>query len=238
MRLSGQNWRLHRLEPANSWRRPSRRHCAQLYLRSALKRPNLQLSPTRWSTASCSTASAPPALNSRAACRSPARSCAGSSPAKHADLQPVDRPASVKVLEELATPDVQCTFAPGSFKNGQMGELEETPGLSAGAWQMRPSSRGYVEANSNRPGEAPAINPRYLSEESDRCAIIEVLRFRAAAVRRPCGRFAGAAPNGRGAIWRSGAVLTKVAKYRLLVISPPSSEFPTLECVETRVRCW
>src|SRR5205085_6987844 len=27
--------------------------------------------------------------------------------------------ASVKVLEESATPDVQCTFAPGSVKNGQ-----------------------------------------------------------------------------------------------------------------------
>ena len=41
--------------------------------------------------------------------------------------------ASVKVLEGSATPDVQVTFAPGSFKGGQIGELEETPGLSAGA---------------------------------------------------------------------------------------------------------
>ena len=85
--------------------------------------------------------------------------------------------ASVKVLEESATPDVQCTFAPGSFKDGQIGELEETPGLSAGAWQMRPLSRGYVEAKSNRPGDAPAINPRYLSEEPDRRAIIGGLRL-------------------------------------------------------------
>jgi choline dehydrogenase len=85
--------------------------------------------------------------------------------------------ASVKVLEESATPDMQCTFAPGSFKGGQIGELEETPGLSAGAWQMRPLSRGYVEARSNRPGDMPAINPRYLSEESDRRAIIGGLRF-------------------------------------------------------------
>jgi choline dehydrogenase len=54
---------------------------------------------------------------------------------------------------------VQVTFAPGSFKGGQIGELEKTPGLSAGAWQMRPLSRGYVEAKSNRPGDAPAINP-------------------------------------------------------------------------------
>jgi choline dehydrogenase-like flavoprotein len=85
--------------------------------------------------------------------------------------------ASVKVLEESATPDVQCTFAPGSFKGGQIGELEETPGLSCGAWQMRPLSRGYVEARSNRPGDMPAINPRYLSEEADRRAIVGGLRF-------------------------------------------------------------
>jgi choline dehydrogenase len=85
--------------------------------------------------------------------------------------------ASVKVLEESATPDLQCTFAPGSFKGGQIGELEETPGLSAGAWQMRPLSRGYVEAKSNRPGDMPAINPRYLSEDTDRRAIVGGLRL-------------------------------------------------------------
>src|SRR5438128_3650919 len=84
--------------------------------------------------------------------------------------------ASVKVLEEPATPDVQVTFAAGSFKAGQIGELEETPGLSSGAWQMRPLSRGYVEARSNRPGDMPAINPRYLSEESDRRAVVGGLR--------------------------------------------------------------
>ena len=85
--------------------------------------------------------------------------------------------ASVKVLEESATPDVQVTFAPGSFKGGQIGALDEKPGLSAGAWQMRPLSRGYVEARSNQPGDMPAINPRYLSEENDRRAIIGGLRF-------------------------------------------------------------
>jgi choline dehydrogenase len=85
--------------------------------------------------------------------------------------------ASIKVLEESVPPDMQCTFAPGSFKNGQIGELEEAPGLSAGAWQMRPLSRGYVEAKSNPPGDAPAINPRYLSEEPNRRAIIGGLRL-------------------------------------------------------------
>jgi choline dehydrogenase len=46
------------------------------------------------------------------------------------------------------------------------------PGVSAGAWHMRPLSGGDVEAKSNQPGDVPAINPRYLPEEPDRRAII------------------------------------------------------------------
>jgi len=42
---------------------------------------------------------------------------------------------------------------------------------------MRPLSRGYVEARTNKPGDMPAINPRYLSDETDRRAIIGGLRF-------------------------------------------------------------
>src|SRR5215813_5079559 len=42
---------------------------------------------------------------------------------------------------------------------------------------MRPLSGGYVEAKSNRPSDAPAINPRYLSEEPDRRAIVGGLRL-------------------------------------------------------------
>jgi len=85
--------------------------------------------------------------------------------------------ASVKILEESATPDVQISFAPGSFKDGQIGQLEEAPGLTGGPWQMRPRSRGYVEAVSSRPGDPPKINPRYLTEESDRRAVVGGLKF-------------------------------------------------------------
>jgi len=85
--------------------------------------------------------------------------------------------ASVKILEESATPDVQISFAPGSFKDGQIGQLEAEPGLTGGPWQMRPLSRGYVEAQSPRPGDPPKINPRYLTEESDRRAVVGGLRF-------------------------------------------------------------
>jgi choline dehydrogenase len=100
--------------------------------------------------------------------------------------------ASVKVLEESVTPDVQCSIAPGSFKDGQIGAPDDFPGITAGAWQMRPLSRGYVEARSSDPREAPAINPRYLSDQTDRRAIVGGLRFvrrlfAAPALARYCG---------------------------------------------------
>ena len=88
--------------------------------------------------------------------------------------------ASVKVLEESATPDVQILFANGSFAPGPIRRLDDKPGMTGGMWQMRPLSTGYVEAKSADPRAAPAINPRYLSHETDRRAAIGGLR----AVRR------------------------------------------------------
>jgi choline dehydrogenase len=85
--------------------------------------------------------------------------------------------ASVKVLEESATPDTQCLLASGSFAPGPIRRLDDKPGMTAGIWQMRPLSRGYVEARSNQPGDPPAINPRYLAEETDRRAVIGGLRM-------------------------------------------------------------
>ena len=85
--------------------------------------------------------------------------------------------AYVKVLEESATADMQLAFAPGSFKAGQLGELDDFPGLSGGAWQMRPLSRGTVEARSSNPADTPAIRPRFLSDPTDCRAMIGGLRF-------------------------------------------------------------
>ena len=85
--------------------------------------------------------------------------------------------ASVKVLPESATPDVQCLFAHGSYAPGVSRELDRMPGMTCGMWQMRPLSRGYVEARSPRPQEKPAINPRYFSDETDRRAAVGGMRW-------------------------------------------------------------
>jgi choline dehydrogenase len=67
------------------------------------------------------------------------------------------------VLEESATPDVQCVFAPASYKPGLIRQLDDVPGITGGPWQMRPLSRGYVVARTPDPHDQPAINPRYFS---------------------------------------------------------------------------
>jgi choline dehydrogenase len=84
--------------------------------------------------------------------------------------------ASIQVLEESATPDVQILFANGSFAPGPVRRLDDKPGMTGGMWQMRPLSSGYVEARSPDPRAAPAINPRYLSHDTDRRAAIGGLR--------------------------------------------------------------
>ncbi|HVC50958.1 MAG TPA: GMC family oxidoreductase N-terminal domain-containing protein [Stellaceae bacterium] len=84
--------------------------------------------------------------------------------------------ASIKVLEESATPDVQILFANASFAPGPVRKLDTKPGMTGGMWQMRPLSTGYVQAKSADPHQAPAINPRYLSHDTDRRAAIGGLR--------------------------------------------------------------
>ncbi|MFZ2007848.1 MAG: GMC family oxidoreductase N-terminal domain-containing protein [Stellaceae bacterium] len=85
--------------------------------------------------------------------------------------------ASVKVLPESATPDVQCVFAPASYKPGLIRKLDDRPGITGGPWQMRPLSRGYVLVQSPDPRQQPAINPRYLADPTDQRAMVGGLKF-------------------------------------------------------------
>jgi choline dehydrogenase len=72
---------------------------------------------------------------------------------------------------------VQCVFAPASYKPGLIRKLDDTPGITGGPWQMRPLSRGYVLARTPDPHDQPAINPRYLAEDTDRRAMLGGLKF-------------------------------------------------------------
>jgi len=85
--------------------------------------------------------------------------------------------ASVKVLPESATPDAQALFSSASFALGPKRKLDAKPGMTSGVWQMRPESRGYVQARSANPREQPAINPNYMAEDRDRRTVIAGLRM-------------------------------------------------------------
>lgn len=85
--------------------------------------------------------------------------------------------AFVRSKTELTRPDVQISFAPASYPNGQIGKLDSTPGMTCGAWQCRPEARGSVLAKSRNPQESPAIRPNYLDHEMDRAAIVAGLRL-------------------------------------------------------------
>src|ERR1700726_4865365 len=62
-------------------------------------------------------------------------------------------------------------------KPGLITRLDDKPGITGGPWQMRPLSRGYVLARTPDPHDQPAINPRYLAEDTDQRAIVGGLKF-------------------------------------------------------------
>jgi choline dehydrogenase len=72
-----------------------------------------------------------------------------------------------KSFEGLDEPDLQCVFTPGSYAEGKVYVLDEIPGVTAGAWQHRPESTGWVRARSSNVFEDPEINPNYLSNPMD-----------------------------------------------------------------------
>ncbi len=72
-----------------------------------------------------------------------------------------------KSFEGLDQPDLQCVFTPGSYAAGKVYILDSYPGMTAGAWQHRPESHGWVRARSTDVFEDPEIQPNYLSDPMD-----------------------------------------------------------------------
>lgn len=83
----------------------------------------------------------------------------------------------LKSRPELEIPDLQISFIPGSFLPGGKYVLDSKPGMSMGAWQMRPESRGYVRTVSSQPEIAPAISPGYLQSPVDQQCAVAALRW-------------------------------------------------------------
>ena len=77
---------------------------------------------------------------------------------------------------ELAAPDLQLSFAPGSFEAGTY-QLEQAPGMTLSIYHSFPESRGSVRVRSLDPAESPAIAPGYLRTPEDRAALLSGLRL-------------------------------------------------------------
>ena len=68
-----------------------------------------------------------------------------------------------KSQPDLTRGDIQVLFTPGSYKEGKAYVLDDFPGMSCGARQQRPESKGYVCLRSSDPREDPMVQPNYLS---------------------------------------------------------------------------
>ncbi len=76
----------------------------------------------------------------------------------------------------LSAPDYTVIFTPASYKEGKLGSLDDYPGMTCGAWQMRPESTGYVRIRSADVAQPPIIQPNYLSAEKDRQVLLRAIR--------------------------------------------------------------
>jgi choline dehydrogenase len=77
----------------------------------------------------------------------------------------------------VQTPDLQCVFVPGSYKEGKHYVLDDYPGVTGGWWQHRPLSRGHVRARSTNVFEDPLIQPNYLSHNLDQEVMVAGMKI-------------------------------------------------------------
>jgi choline dehydrogenase len=82
----------------------------------------------------------------------------------------------VRTRPGLASPDVQYQFLAGSFvKPGE--EMHDFPACQATCIPCRPESRGWLRIRSPYPAFPPAIQPNYLSTQTDKDTLIAGLRI-------------------------------------------------------------
>ncbi|MBX5088168.1 GMC family oxidoreductase [Rhizobium lentis] len=77
----------------------------------------------------------------------------------------------------LPRPDLEFACAPASFREGVVGLLDTHPGLTLGIWQERPESLGFAHIKSSNAFEPPAIQPNYLTHETDQKALLGGMRL-------------------------------------------------------------
>jgi choline dehydrogenase len=79
--------------------------------------------------------------------------------------------------ETAESSDLQLTFTPASYMEGEQGKLETQPGMSVASWQQRPESRGHVRLQSPDPFAPPLIQTNYLTAEHDRRVVVAGMKL-------------------------------------------------------------
>ena len=82
-----------------------------------------------------------------------------------------------KSAPDLDLPDLEYVFTPASFREGVVGLLDKSSGMTLGVWQTRPESKGYVKVVSQDIFDHPEINPNYLAEEHDQRVLLRSMRL-------------------------------------------------------------
>jgi choline dehydrogenase len=93
--------------------------------------------------------------------------------------------ALCKSRPALDQPDLQVIFAPASYKETAVYELDDFPGMTAGVWPMRPESRGHVRARRADTRNKPVIQPNYLEAEADQRLLLDGIRLARRMLRAP-----------------------------------------------------
>lgn len=76
----------------------------------------------------------------------------------------------------MTDPDFAMSFAPGSYKAGMLGKLDDFPGMTIGTKQLRPESSGHVRIASADDRVDPILQPNLLKSEFDHRVVIHAVK--------------------------------------------------------------
>ena len=79
--------------------------------------------------------------------------------------------------ETIKNHDLQMTFTPASYPEGNQAGLDNKPGFSIAVWQQRPESQGWVKIKNSDPFDKPIIQPNYLSAPEDQRVCVAGIRL-------------------------------------------------------------
>ena len=127
---------------------------------------------------------------------------------------------------DLPAPDLQLSFAPGSFKPGTY-QLEDQPGMTIALYQSYPKSRGQILARTPDSRDAPSIMPNYLSHPDDQNVLLAGMKLARKIFAAPAfcqmGRRGDAAGSRYSVRFRTGCLFQGAWRSRLTTMSGPAA---------------